>query len=93
MLLRWQLKRPTYDIRNSFLLGIAYIHTAKHIFSKNVFINIINLFSPLDFFWQLSLNHGLIGKMKKITSQPKVETATLGATSKGAPITYKPGAL
>ena len=50
----------------------------------------INLVSPFDFFQQLFLNHGLVGRTEEIASQPNVEAAMPGATLKVAPITFKP---
>ena len=51
------------------------------------YIVLINLVSPLDFFPHLFLNSGLVGRMKKIASGPKLEAVTPGAILKIAPIT------
>ena len=42
---------------------------------------------PTSCFLQLFSNHGLVGRLKKIASQPKVEAATPRVTLKVAPIT------
>ena len=37
VLVRWQLKRPMYDFKNSFPPAFVYIHRAKYIFPEIFF--------------------------------------------------------
>ena len=50
VLVRWQLKRPMYEFKNSFSLAFVYIHRAKYIFSRDMFF--------LPHFW--AKIHGVI---------------------------------